>query len=166
MQIKRTNPANMDEKMMRFIVWNIEENIPLINRGKPLIKVGKHDIWFGSEYEKKTISRLIKRDLDILLDISSKSTICRRLPSEYGEYAAEVWCDGAKYGVLLYSAREGWVFHPTGALASILTHHMSEVPRIPSTKKRLKGKYIRIANSYYSSAKIFDIHHQQIRRHM
>ncbi len=134
--------------MIRFIGWNVEENIPLINRGKPSIKVGKHDIWFGSEYERKIISRLIKRDHDILLDISSKAVICRRLPSEYGEYAVEVWCDGAKYGVLLYSLREGWVFHPTGALASILAHHMSEVPRIPSTKKRVKGKYIRIANSY------------------
>ncbi len=139
--------------MIKFIEWNIEENIPLINRGKPLIKIGKHDIWFGSEYEKKIISRLIKRDLDISLDTSSKSMIFRRLPSEYGEYAAEVWCDGAKYGVLLYSTREGWVFYPTGALASILAHHMSQVCRIPSIKRRLKGKYIQITNSCYSRTK-------------
>ncbi len=30
--------------MIRFIGWDIEENTPLINRGKPLIKIGKHDI--------------------------------------------------------------------------------------------------------------------------
>ncbi len=141
--------------MLKYIGWDIAGNTPLLNKGKPLIRISKNDVWLCSEYEKELISRLIRRDTDVGLDTTTKTPICRRLPSEYGEYATEVWCDGVKYGVMLYSTREGWLFYPTGALASILVKHINKPIIITPKTRRLKGKYIEIPGEHRTRYIVF-----------
>jgi len=123
--------------------WHIRENAPW--PGAPQGFTLRGDAWLASMWEKRHLETLLAGLLGLEREIVNRvlggNVALHRVPSQYREYAFEIWSHGLRLGAAELGPRGEWLLYPSGALASLLARAGAPAVRVPG-RGRLKGKKI------------------------
>ncbi|BES81101.1 phosphoadenosine phosphosulfate reductase family protein [Pyrodictium abyssi] len=126
--------------------WLREPSVPVLGcrgSGKACWRV-RGDYWLAGRYERSLLDTLSRLAFGADLGLRDRLVVFHRVPAPGGEYAAEVFAEALRLGVVEYT-RRGWVLHPSGALAGLAASRGAEVLEVRSSGPRLKGKRVRLS---------------------
>jgi 3'-phosphoadenosine 5'-phosphosulfate sulfotransferase (PAPS reductase)/FAD synthetase len=130
---------------MYGLTWLPKQNIPIV--GKPVNSRWKlrNDSWLAGQYERRIFTESLEKQLGVKVDFTDRILVFHRVPSwSRGiEYAVEVYGEGVRLGLLLYS-NGSWLVIPSGALASIIESIGGEVIELNITEKYIKNKKLQL----------------------
>jgi hypothetical protein len=130
---------------MYGLTWLPKQNIPVV--GKPANSRWKlrNDSWLAGQYERRIFTGTLERQLGVKVDFTDRILVFHRVPSwSRGiEYAVEVYGEGVRLGLFLYS-NGSWLVIPSGALASIIESIGGEVIELNITEKYIKNKKLQL----------------------
>ena len=132
---------------LREIGWLREPSVPLLGcrRGSLGCWRMRGDYWLAGRFERGVVEQLLDRVYGVRVPLSGRLVVFHRVPAPLGEYAAEVFADGLRLGVVEYSPGRGWLLHPSGASASLAASLGARVVEVESSgSRRLKGKRVRV----------------------
>jgi len=131
--------------------WGLEPSVPLLGcpRGRsPACWRLRGDYWLGGRYERRVLDALFDRTLGARLGLESRLVVLHRAPAPHGEYAAEVFAEAARLGVVEYVPGRGWVFYPSAAAAALAV--AAGAPAVETgfpRGRRVKGKRVSLNTS-------------------
>ena len=132
--------------MPRRIGWHIRENAPW--PGAPRGLEPRGDVWLAGRGELEALRGALERLLGggaagPVRRVLQGNVLLHRIPSQYREFAVEVWGHGLRLGSAEILPGGEWTFYPSGALASLLVGAGLEPVRV-AARGRLKGKRVRL----------------------
>jgi phosphoadenosine phosphosulfate reductase len=128
--------------------WLREPSVPLLGcprgRSSACWRM-RGDYWLAGRYEKKVLEAVFERALGARPSLVERLVVFHRAPAPLGEYAAEVFADALRLGVLEYAPGRGWLLHPSGAAGSLAAGLGAPVARVSFPPgRRVKGKRLRV----------------------
>jgi len=135
---------------LRSLSWSRGRGVPLLGcrRGGLGCWPLRGDYWLAGRFERGLVSQLFHRVYGVRLPAAERLVVFHRVPAPLGEYAVEVFMDGLRLGVVEYAPGRGWVYHPSGASASLAASLGAEPVRVEAARgRRLKGKRVRVPAS-------------------
>ncbi len=133
----------------KTIGWKLDINSPWL--GAPRGLTPKGDIWLASSYEVQLLRNILARDLDmprkVIEKVALRPLLIHRVPSQYREFAVELWGHGLRLGAIEYVPGSGWALYPSGALASLLNSAGASPCIIGNVRGRIKGRRIELPDT-------------------